>query len=89
MSDPLYNLPGFLTGIFDTSVSMKRIEKFLLTRSSDSSQIFHLSEESGKAIKIDSCDFGVKNNSYNANLLENENDIILLNNISLNIDRGE
>ena len=89
MSDPLYNLPGFLTGIFDTSVSMKRIEKFLLTRSSDSSQIFHLSEESGKAIKIDSCDFGIKNNSYNENLQENENDIILLKNISLNIDRGE
>ena len=88
MSDPLYNVPGFLTGIFDTIVSMKRIEKFLLTRSSDSSQIFHLSEESGKAIKIDSCDFGIKNNSYNGSV-ENEKDILLLKNISLNIDRGE
>ena len=77
MTDPLFTLPGFLNGLFDTFISMKRIEMFLSLGNSDNNQIYHLPSMSEYSIQIDHCDFGFKSKQ-----------LTLLKDITLQIKKG-
>ena len=77
MTDPLFTLPGFLNGLFDTFISMKRIEMFLSLGNSDNNQIYHLPSMNEYSIQIDHCDFGFKSKQ-----------LTLLKDITLQIKKG-
>ena len=71
MTDPLFTLPGFFNGLFDTFISLRRIENFLSIDSNNSSQIYHLPLMSETSIQIEHLDFGFK--SQNVTLLKDIN----------------
>ena len=82
LSDPLYLIPEFITGLTESFVSLKRIERFLGTKDNDNSQVEKLPITTKTAISIDNVDFGI----------EKEDAIeptVLLKDITLNIQKGE
>ena len=82
LSDPLYLIPEFITGLTESFVSLKRIERFLGTKDNDNSQVEKLPITTKTAISIDNVDFGI----------EKEDAIeptVLLKDIKLNIQKGE
>ena len=79
LADPLFNLPGFFMDLFDLTVAIKRVEKYLLSRNYNSNQISHIPDSSEYSIIIDKCDFGIK---------EDDKEVVLLKNISLKIKKG-
>ena len=82
LSDPLYLIPEFITGLTESFVSLKRIERFLGTKDNDNSQVEKLPITTKTAVSIDNVDFGI----------EKEDAIeptVLLKDIKLNIQKGE
>ena len=75
MVDPLFFVPEFFISLYEAIVSLKRIQKFLLSEDNDYSQIKYLSEngkeKSPYAIEISHVDFGVDNNIDDENVVNN------------------
>ena len=59
LSDPLYLIPEFITGLTESFVSLKRIERFLGTKDNDNSQVEKLPNGEKTVISIDNVDFGI------------------------------
>ncbi len=83
LADPLFMIPEFFTGLLESIVSLKRIQDFMGMKNNDYSQIKYLdSNNENISIKIDNVSFGVdKENSLEQ--------LILLKDISLQINKGE
>ena len=66
MVDPLFFIPTFFVTLYETIISLKRIQKFLTSKDNDHLQIEYLTENDNKkspyAIEILHTDFGVDNN---------------------------
>ena len=69
LADPLFVLPSFINGLFDSFVSLKRIEKFLFAEDNDNSQIEILPCDSPSAISISNCSFGIDKSTKPIKLL--------------------
>ena len=81
LADPIFVLPSFINGLFDSFVSLKRIEKFLFAEDNDTSQVEILPSNSSSAISISNCSFGIDKTAAKP--------IKLLHDITLDIKKGE
>lgn len=81
LSEPLFVIPSFINSLFESLISLRRIEKFLYSKDNDSSQIELLPESSPLAVSISNCDFGIDKTEIEPS--------ILLKNINLQINKGE
>ena len=81
LADPLYLIPEFITGLTESFVSLKRIERFLGTKDNDNSQVERI-DTSKNAVSIENIDFGIEKE-------DSLEPIILLKNINLTVQKGE
>ena len=82
LSDPLYLIPEFITGLTESIVSLKRIERFLSTKDNDNSQVEKLPNGEKTVISIDNVDFGIEKE-------DSVEPTVLLKDITINIQKGE
>lgn len=81
LSDPLFVLPSFVNSLFESLISLRRIEKFLYSKDNDNTQVELLPKESPLAVSITNCSFGIdKSDTEQTPLLKD---------ISLEIQKGE
>ena len=68
--EPLFKLPLFFVCLFETTISLNRIQSFLSIKNHDYSQVMYLSQnsESPYSIEISDVDFGVEKSNENANV---------------------
>ena len=62
LGEPLFLIPEYISGLLDSMISLKRLEKFLFSKEYNKEQIIKNSEnenESKYAIVIDGLDFGI------------------------------
>ena len=62
LGEPLFLIPEYISGLLDSMISLKRLEKFLFSKEYNKDQIIKNSEnenESKYAIVIDGLDFGI------------------------------
>ena len=59
LGEPLFNFPSYLAGLFDSMISLKRLDKFLFSRQWTKSNIDTSRIENDKAIKFDDISFGI------------------------------
>ena len=79
MTGPLFTLPNFITNLFETFISMKRLEEFLFVNDHNFEQVLQVNNVySDITIKIHQSDFGIKHNNT-----------ILLRDINLTITKGK
>ena len=79
MTGPLFTLPNFITNLFETFISMKRLEEFLFVDDHNFEQVQQVSNVySDIAIQIHQSDFGIRHNNT-----------VLLRNINLTINKGK
>ena len=91
--ESLFCLPSFFVSLFETFVSLIRIQNFLSIKNHDYSQIEYLSKnsESIYSIEISNVDFGVeRNNDYykkdkNSTKIEDKNNNKIKNNEKINV----
>ena len=73
--EPLFFLPNFFVALFETVVSLIRIQNFLSIKNHDQSQIEYLSKDSKSvySIEISDVDFGVEKTIINYKKIKKEN----------------
>ena len=60
LGEPLFLIPEFISGLLDSIISLKRLEKFLFSKEYNKNQIIKNNENDSKyAIFIDNLDFGI------------------------------
>ena len=92
LSEPLFLFPEYITGLFDSFVSLHRIEGFLNAKEFNPTQVDKSGNDSQYAIKIENMDFGIikKENKKRSKKKSNkEQTIPLLLNITFKAQYGE
>ena len=77
-TEPLFYLPDFFIHFFETMVSMKRIQDFLMIKEYDYEQIYYnLNKDNPYSIEINHIDFGVEKKIESDNIInkDDNNDI--------------
>lgn len=84
IGEPLFLFPEYITGLFDSLVSLKRIEGFLNGKEWNESQVDQTGNDNEFAVKIDNLDFGVVKKTKHHN-----HELKLLKNITLKAKYGD
>ena len=60
LGEPFFLIPEYISGLFDSMISLKRLEKFLFSKEYNKNQIIKNNENESKyAIFINNLDFGI------------------------------
>ena len=71
LGEPLFLIPEYISGLLDSMISLKRLEKFLFSKEYNKNQIIKNNENDSKyAIYIDNLDFGI----VKEEIIEEENE---------------
>ena len=81
LSDPLFDIPNFISELQETMISLTRIESFLRRKNYDNTQLAQLPKDSPLAVQISNVSFGLDKNE--------DKEVLLLKNINISINKGE
>ena len=89
LGEPLFLFPEYITGLFDSFVSLHRIEGFLKAKEFNKDQIDKSGNDYQYAIKINGLDFGIIKKETKKSSKVKEITIPLLKNITFKAEYGE